>query len=63
MRWRAEVLAYFECGLTNGRTEGFNNKAKVVKRRAYGYKELCELQTATPKRVCLKGFPALPTLE
>jgi transposase len=31
MRWRSEVLAYFECGLTNGRTEGFNNKAKVLK--------------------------------
>ena len=24
--------------LTNGRTEGFNNKAKVVKKRAYGYR-------------------------
>ncbi|MFL5319925.1 MAG: ISL3 family transposase [Myxococcaceae bacterium] len=36
MRWRFELLAYFASGLTNGRTEGFNNKAKVVKRRAYG---------------------------
>jgi transposase len=31
MRWRQEILAYFATGLTNGRTEGFNNKAKVVK--------------------------------
>lgn len=38
MRWRREVLAYFLCGLTNGRTEGFNGKAKLVIRRAYGYK-------------------------
>src|SRR4051812_4666844 len=38
MRWRREILAYFTTGLTNGRTEGFNNKAKVVKRRAYGYR-------------------------
>src|SRR6185436_1296441 len=38
MRWRFEILAYFASGLTNGRTEGFNNKAKVVKRRAYGYR-------------------------
>jgi transposase len=38
MRWRNEILAYFPSRLTNGRTEGFNNKAKVVKRRAYGYK-------------------------
>jgi len=34
MRWRTEILAYFSSGLTNGMTEGFNNKAKVVKRRA-----------------------------
>ncbi len=38
MKWRREILAYFATRLTNGRTEGFNNKAKVVKRRAYGYR-------------------------
>jgi transposase len=38
IKWREEILAYFLTGLTNARTEGFNNKAKVVKRRAYGYK-------------------------
>ena len=38
MRWRQEILAYFLTGLTNGRTEGFNNKAKLVKKRAYGYR-------------------------
>ena len=38
MRWRDEILAYFRIPLTNGRTEGFNGKAKLVKRRAYGYK-------------------------
>jgi transposase len=37
-RWRAEVLAYFETGITNGITEGFNLKAKLVKRRAFGYR-------------------------
>ena len=31
LRWRNEILAYFDTGLTNGRTEGFNNKAKLVK--------------------------------
>jgi transposase len=36
MRRRREVLAYFLCRLTNGRTEGFNGKAKLVIRRAYG---------------------------
>lgn len=38
MRWRKEVLAFFRGRATNGMTEGFNGKAKLVKRRAYGYK-------------------------
>jgi transposase len=38
VRWRREVLAYFLCRLTNARTEGYNGKAKLVIRRAYGYK-------------------------
>jgi transposase len=38
LKWRREILAYFATRLTNGRTEGFNNKAKLVKRRAYGYR-------------------------
>ena len=38
VRWRREVLAYFICRLTNARTEGYNGKAKLVLRRAYGYR-------------------------
>lgn len=38
LRWRHEVLAYFRTRATNGMTEGFNGKAKLVKRRAYGYR-------------------------
>jgi transposase len=39
IKWRKEVLAYFYSGLlTNARTEGFNLKAKLVKRRGYGYR-------------------------
>ena len=38
IKWRKEILAYFGTRLTNGRTEGFNTKAKLVKRRAYGYR-------------------------
>lgn len=37
-KWRVEILNYFKTGLTNARTEGFNNRAKVVKRMAYGYR-------------------------
>jgi transposase len=28
MRWRREVLAYWQTRATNGMTEGFNGKAK-----------------------------------
>lgn len=38
MSWRSEILNYFEHRLTNARTEGFNNVAKLVQKRAYGYK-------------------------
>jgi transposase len=38
MRWRAEILAYFYNRLTNARTEGFNNIAKLEQKRAFGYK-------------------------
>lgn len=38
MKWRKEILAHFEHRITNAMTEGFNNKAKLVKRRRYGYR-------------------------
>lgn len=34
--WNEEILNAFETGLTNGYTEGCNNKIKVLKRNAYG---------------------------
>jgi transposase len=38
-RWFTEILNYFRFNrLTNARTEGYNNKAKLIKRRAYGYR-------------------------
>lgn len=38
IKWRSEILNYFATGLTNGRTEGYNNLAKLVQKRAFGYK-------------------------
>ena len=38
VKWRKEILAYFFTGLTNGKTEGYNNLAKLIQRRAFGYK-------------------------
>ncbi|MCB0413748.1 MAG: ISL3 family transposase [Bdellovibrionales bacterium] len=38
MKWRNEILNYFINKITNARTEGFNNLAKLYQRRAFGYK-------------------------
>ena len=38
LKWKNEILAYFETKITNAKTEGYNNKAKVIKRRAYGFR-------------------------
>ena len=35
--WRSEILAYFKYKITNGRVEGFNRKAKLLQRKAFGY--------------------------
>ena len=34
--WRREILAYHLTRLSNGRTEGFNRKAKLIQRGGYG---------------------------
>lgn len=36
--WSKEILNYFLARLTNGRVEGFNNKAKLIRKRGYGYR-------------------------
>ena len=37
-RWRAEVLNYWHHRITNAVVEGKHNRVKVLKRRAYGYR-------------------------
>ncbi len=39
MKWRAEILNYFKSGITNAKTEGYNRKAKLIQRKAFGYKK------------------------
>ena len=34
--WMEEILNIFRTGLSNGYTEGCNNRIKVIKRNAYG---------------------------
>lgn len=36
--WGEYILNAFECSYSNGFTEGSNNKIKVIKRNAYGYR-------------------------
>jgi transposase len=38
MKWREEILRYFQTGLTNARVEGFNRKCKLIQRTSYGLK-------------------------
>ncbi len=38
MKWRNEILNYFKTNLTNGMTEGYNRKAKLIQRNAYGFR-------------------------
>ncbi len=36
--WFGEIISYFERRTTNGMVEGINNKLKLIKRRAYGFR-------------------------
>lgn len=38
LRWRVEILNYFRTKITNARTEGYNRKAKLIQRNAYGFR-------------------------
>lgn len=38
IKWKNEILNYFITKLTNGRTEGFNNLAKLLQKRAFGFR-------------------------
>jgi len=38
VNWQEEILNYFAFRITNARVEGFNCKASLVRRRAYGYR-------------------------
>lgn len=38
LRWFDEIIAYFDHRTTNGIVEGINNKLKLIKRSAYGFR-------------------------
>lgn len=43
-RWIGEIIAYFDQGTTQGIVEGINNKLKLIKRRAYGFRNFGNFQ-------------------
>lgn len=43
-RWQAEILHYFRGWLTNGMTEGFNTKIKLIIRLGYGFSNFQHLR-------------------
>lgn len=38
VRWFGEIVSYFDQRTTNGTVEGINNKLKLIKKAAYGFR-------------------------
>lgn len=45
--WIGEIIAYFDNRTTQGVVEGINNKLKLIKRRAYGFRNFNNFQLRT----------------
>ena len=45
VRWIGEIIAYFDERITNGVVEGINNKIKLIKRSAYGFRNFDNFRT------------------
>lgn len=56
MRWRNEILLYFENGYTNGFTERMNGTGKLVQRRAFGYKSFRNYRLRTLSACLFRTF-------
>lgn len=39
MAYRTGILAWYDCHISTGKVEGINNKIKVLKRTAYGFRD------------------------
>ena len=39
MAHRTGILAWYDCHISTGKVEGINNKIKVMKRNAYGFRD------------------------
>jgi transposase len=56
LRWRNEILLYFENGYTNGFTERMNGTGKLVQRRAFGYKNFRNYRLRVLSACLAKAF-------
>ena len=44
IRWLGEIVGYFKNRTTQGIVEGINNKLKLIKRKAYGFKNFANFR-------------------
>lgn len=56
MRWKEEILRYFENGYTNAFTERMNGTGKLVQRRAFGYKSFRNYRLRTLSACLFRTF-------
>lgn len=55
-RWQNAILLHFEQKLTNAATEAINNLAKIVQRRAFGYKSFRNYRIRTLSACLVRSF-------
>ena len=53
--WEPYILNAFDCSYSNGFTEGVNNKIKVLKRIAFGYRSFRNFAPESSAPTTLKG--------
>jgi transposase len=63
LNWRHEILGYFIRPLTNGRVEGFNRKAKLLQRKAYGYSSFKNYRLRVLNETSVKHSRPGPTIK
>ncbi len=56
LRWKSEILLYFENRYTNGFTERMNGTGKLVQRRAFGYKSFKNYRLRTLSACLVRIF-------
>jgi transposase len=59
--WWEHILNYFNQGITNGAVEGINNRVKLIKRRAYGYRNVTNFRNRVVAEISGAGPLAVIT--